>query len=163
MATNVDTKYVQRRAVQLSDLDAYAAEVDRIAAAEKAGRVRTSGNWTAGQILAHLAAWIEYNYTGFPLSPPPWAIRLILKTFMKKKYLRSGLPQGVKIPGQANGTTGQDMMTTSDAVERLKRAINRIRVEPPMHPSPAFGELTHDECIRLNLRHAELHLGFISY
>lgn len=163
MATNVDTKHVQRRAVQLSDLDAYAAEIERIAAAEQAGRVKTSGNWTAGQILAHLAAWIEYNYTGFPLSPPPWAIRLILKTFMKKKYLRNGLPQGVKIPGQPDGTVGQDRMSTPDAIERLKRAITRLRVEPPVHPSPAFGELTHDECIRLNLRHAELHLGFISY
>ena len=163
MATNVNTKHVQRRAVSLANLDEFAAEVDRVVAAEKAGRLKTVGNWTAGQILAHLAAWIEYNYTGFPLAPPPWAIRLILKTFMKNKYLRSGLPQGVKIPGVANGTTGQDAMTTMDAAERLKRAIIRLRVEPPAHPSPAFGQLTHDETIRLNLRHGELHLGFLTF
>ena len=149
--------------MSLADLDELAAEVDRIVAAEKAGRLKTAGNWTAGQNLAHLASWIEYNYIGFPLSPPPWPIRFILKTFMKKKYLRSGLPQGVKIPGQPNGTTGQDAMTTVDAAERLKRAITRLRAEPPSHPSPAFGQLTHDETVRLNLRHAELHLGFLSY
>lgn len=163
MATVVETKHVRRRGIILNDLDEYLAEIDRILEAERAGRLKTNGNWTVGQNLAHLAAWIEYNYTGFPMSPPPWPIRYILKTFMKKKYLRDGLPQGVKIPGQKHGTTGQDTMTTPDAAERLKRAINRLRNEPPVHPSPAFGALTHDETIRLNLRHAELHLGFLAY
>ncbi len=32
--------------------------------------------------------------------------------------------------------------------------------EPCTHDSPAFGALSHEDRIRLNLRHAELHLGY---
>lgn len=163
MAAFVSSKPVARRTVRLADLDAYRAEVDRVMAAEQSGKLQAVGNWTAGQVLAHLAAWIEYAYVGFPISPPPWPIRFILKTFIKKKYLRDGMSAGVKIPGVPDGTVGQDQMATLEAAERLKRAIVRMRSEPPRYPSPAFGNLSQDEFVRINLRHAELHLGFLTY
>ena len=163
MTTIVNTKHVTKRKVRLPDLNALSAEVDRIVAADQAGRLKTLGNWTAGQNLAHLAAWIEYGNVGYPISPPPWPISFILRTFMKRRYLRHGMMSGVKIPGVKDGTVGQDAMTTIDAAERLKRAIVRLRSEPARYPSPAFGPMPEEERVLLNLRHAEHHLGFLTY
>jgi len=41
-------------------------EIDRIAAADRAGRLRRTGNWTAGQTFGHLAAWTNFPYDGYP-------------------------------------------------------------------------------------------------
>ena len=54
-------------------------------------------------------------------------------------------------------------MPTAAAAQRLTQAFNRLQsLEPAPYDSPAFGHLSHAERIELNLRHAELHLGFLS-
>jgi len=162
VATTIDTAKVKRRQLRFKNIDEVLAEVDRIVAADQAGKLRMLGNWTSGQIFAHLAAWTDYGFEGFPLKPPPWFVRTILK-MRKKKYLRDGLPAGVKIPGVENGTTGMDNVSTSEGADRLRRALTRLKNQAPTHPSPAFGQLPHDESIQLVLRHSELHLGFLEY
>jgi len=160
----VDPKSVAGfRKLRFNSVDACLAEVDRIVAADAAGKARTIGNWTIGQNFAHLAAWIEYGYDGFQVKAPPLPIRWMLKYVLKGRYLRNGLPRGVSIPGVKDGTTGQDAMSTVDGAARYKRALARLMKEPFKHPSPAFGQLTMDEQIQLNLRHAELHLGYVTY
>ena len=37
----------------------------------------------------------------------------------------------------------------------------RLDARPPDAPNPIFGRLTHDEWKAINLRHAELHMGFL--
>lgn len=161
MSAPIDTGKVHRRPLRFASIDDALAEIDRIVAADESGKLTKLGNWTAGQNLAHVAAWLDYGYSGFPLKPPPWFIRVIIR-MQKKKYLRDGFPSGVRIPNVENGTVGQDDVSTAEGAARLRRAFERLRSgEPPKFDSPAFGPMSLEERIQLNLRHAELHLGFL--
>lgn len=160
----IDTKNVARRKLRFGTLDDMLAEAQRIADADKAGRLERLGNWTVGQNFAHLAAFIDYGYDGYP--PPfakaPWFVKLAMK-FLRERFLEKGLPQGVKIPKLPGGTTGADDVSTQVGHERLVRAAARLRERVPPIPSAAFGPMSHEDSIRLALRHAELHLGFLNY
>ena len=154
------TKSSDRRSLQFNTIDDLLAEADRIVAAEKAGTLRQSGNWTAGQAFGHLAAWMNYAYDGYPFKTP-WPIRLILKTQVRK-YLRNGMPAGVRIPKVKNGTYATEVLSTEEGAAQLRRALTRLASdEPATHDSPAFGKASDEDRIALNLRHAELHLGFL--
>ena len=164
MTDNVDTKRSPDfRVLRFNSVDDCAAEVHRILAADAEGRLRASGNWTPGQVLAHVAAWIEYAYTGFPVAPPPWFVRWILRLQLRR-ILRGSMPRGVRIPRVTGGTVGMDDVATPEAAARLLRALQRL-ASPEEAPfdSPAFGPMSHADRITLNLRHAELHLGYLSY
>jgi len=158
----VDTsKVTERRKLRYLTIDDMLADIDRIVASDKAGKLRCTGNWTAGQAMGHVAAWINYAYEGFPLGPPPFFIRFVLR-FLKKKYLRDGMPAGVRIPKTENGTFGIEVIGTEEGANRLRKALERLkRSEESTFDSPAFGKMPLEERISLNLRHAELHLGFL--
>ncbi len=160
----IDTRKVaDHRDLRFESIDEILAEIDRIAKADEQGQLQAVGNWTSGQIMAHVAAWIEYGYDGYPLKPAPWFIGWILR-LQVKKYLRDGMPKGAKIPGTPDGTYGADEMPTYDAAQRLKRAFTRLKSgEAAKFDNPGFGKMSHDDRVRLNLRHAELHLGFLNY
>lgn len=156
----VDTgKVADRRKLRFSSLADLRAEVDRIAASERAGTLRRAGNWTAGQTIGHLATWMSFCWTPCPLKPP-WFVRLIVGR-MKNRYLNVGMRPGVRIPRVEGGTVGTKPMKLDEAVADYKAAIDRLERENPACPSPLFGMLTRDEATRLNLRHAELHLSFL--
>lgn len=162
MPESIDTKKAERRQLRFESIDDCLTEINRIGEAAEQGTLTTFGNWTAGQVLAHVAAWIEYGYEGYPIKPPPffvrWFLRLQLKSILKK-----GVPAGVRIPGVKNGTTGQDGMEIPAALDRVRAALDRLTKEDGTHDSPAFGKMDHGDRILLNLRHAELHLSFLSY
>lgn len=156
----LNTKTVTRRQLKFESIDQVLADVDQIAGAARAGALKQLGNWTPGQVMAHLAAWIEYGYDGYPVKTP-WFIRMILK-FALPGILKNGMKPGVKIPGVSGGTTGQIDQPLDEAAERLKKAFMRLKNgEQCTFDSPAFGAMSHDDRIRLNLRHAELHLSFL--
>jgi hypothetical protein len=144
--------------LRFESLDQALAEAESLAEAERAGRLRRLGNWTLGQTLGHVATWMDYAYTGVPLKVP-FFIRWIL-TLRKRKYLYMPMGAGAKIPGVPGGTLGTEVVTLDDALPRLRKICERLKAEPPTLPSAVFGRLTHEESIALNLRHAELHLGF---
>jgi hypothetical protein len=151
------------RKLRFETIDACIAEVQRIADAAETGRLKTTGNWTPGQILSHLAAWIHYAYDGFPMRKAPWFIRWILR-WRLPSMLRTGVPRGIRIPGAKQGTFGMEDRPTREAVERYLAALQWLASnEIAPHDSPAFGALSHEERIQLNLRHAELHLGYFDY
>jgi hypothetical protein len=151
------------RNLRFASIDDCTAEVRRILAAEAEGRLRAAGNWTPGQIMAHVAAWIEYGYEGYPIGPPPFFVRWILRLRLRK-MLKQGMPRGVRIPGLKDGTVGMDQQPTAEAGGRLLRALKRLQDrEEAGFDSPAFGPMSHDDRIQLNLRHAELHLGYLAY
>ena len=158
-----DPKTVEYRTLRFATIDECLAEIQRIRAAHAAGTLRTTGNWTPGQIMAHVAAWIEFGYVGCPIPPPPFFVRWILRLRLKS-ILRKGMPRGVQIPRVPNGTVGMDEMSTPDAADRLQTAFGRLASgEPARFDSPAFGAMSHADRIELNLRHAELHLGYIAF
>ena len=158
----IDTAKVQdHRKLRFDRIPDLLAEIDRIVEADEAGRLKCSGNWSAGQAMGHVAAWIEYGYVGYPMKPPPWFIRFILR-IAGKKYIRKGMPMGVKIPGVPEGTFGVEPMTTRDGADRLRKAAKRLEFgEATSYDSPAFGPMSFEDRIQLNLRHAELHLGYL--
>ncbi len=159
-STAVDTgKVIGRRTVRFESIDEVLAEVDRLAEAERAGRLRRLGNWTLGQALGHLATWAEYGYTGAPLKAP-FFIRWILR-LRKRKFLYGPMRAGVKIPGVEGGTLATEPKPLEDGLAQYRKVMERLKAEPPTAPNVIFGRLTHDESIALNLRHAELHLGFL--
>lgn len=158
----VDTaKVTDRRTLRYGSIDDVLADVERIVAADKSGRLRCAGNWTAGQAMGHVAAWMNYPYDGFPMGPPPWFVRVILK-MLKNKYLRKGMPAGVKIPKVENGTFATEVLSTEEGAARLRKALARLKSsEVARYDSPAWGKMPYDERVALNLRHAELHLSFL--
>ena len=152
-------KVSDRRRLRFTTIDDALADVDRIVVAEKAGTLRRTGNWTAGQAFGHIATWTNYAFEGYPFRPP-WFIRWILR---KKKavYLRDGMPAGVRIPRVPNGTFGTEEMSTEEGANRLRRALLHLKSgEPTKFDSPAWGKMPLDEGIAMNLRHAELHMSF---
>ena len=158
----IDTSKVKkRRELRIETIDACLAELERIADGDRQGQLKTLGNWTAGQNLSHLAAWIEYGWDGYPMNKPPLPIRLVMR-FMLGRILKKGMAAGVKIPGIEGGTLGAEEMETQVAMERYRAALDRLKSgEPANHDSPAFGKMDHAKRVKLNLRHAELHLGFL--
>lgn len=159
----VDTSMVARRKLRFGSIEDLLVELENIERAHVSGSLMVQGNWSVGQILSHIAAWIDYGWDGYPLKPPPFFIRWILK-FMVKKYLRDGMPAGVKIPGIKAGTVGQDDVPFEQALERLRKSLQRLSSgEQAKFHSPAFGQMSHENRIALNLRHSELHLSFLSY
>lgn len=139
------------------------AELDRIEAAHQAGTLTTTGNWSPGQILSHLSTWIEFAYDGFPLKAPPFFVRWILKLMMKRTLAKGEMKPGISIPGVEGGTLGQEEMEFGAAMERYRAALSRMQSEPAIHNSPAFGKVTDEVRIKMNLMHAQLHLGFFDY
>ena len=154
---------VSRRSLQFATIDDLLAEIERILAADKDGRLRALGAWTPGQVLGHVAAWIDYGYEGYPMRPPPWFLRMFLR-WQVKKYLRQGMPSGVRIPKVEGGTYGTAVLSTEAGADRLRRALARLQTgEPAKYDSPAFGPMSHADRIQFNLRHAELHLSFLQH
>ncbi len=150
------------RSIHLRSLDDYDVELERVATAHASNMLTATGNWTPGQILGHLAAWIDYGYAGYPMSKLPSPVQWLLR-FALRRALKHGMKPGVRIPGTKTGTVGDDDIPFELAFERLKRSIGRLRAgEEATFDSPAFGKMTHADRIALNLRHAELHLAFLS-
>jgi hypothetical protein len=161
MTAAVNTAQVKdRRPLRFHSTAELLADVERIVAAERAGTLRRTGNWTVGQTLNHLAAWINYGYEGFPFGTPPWFVRLYLK-LRRKRFITKGLNAGVRIPGAEAGTWGVEIVSTEEGVRRLRAALDRLANEKPRHESPGFGPMTPEERTALTLRHAELHLSFL--
>ncbi len=159
---SVDTgKTTDRRKLLFVSIADMRRDLDLIEQSHIKGTLRRSGNWTEGQIFSHLAAFVEYGYTGYPKEiSMPWFIKLIFRP-MRGKFLRDGLPAGKNIPGVAGGTVGMDDVPFEAGLTRLRRDLDRLEKERPPVASPAFGAMSHEDAIRLALRHGELHLSFL--
>ncbi len=156
----IDTARVKgRRPLRFGSPAEALADAERLAASAKAGKLKALGNWTPGQALGHLAGWINFGYEG-PPSRPPWIVRVILRVFMKKKFLRDGFPSGFRMSGVPGGTYAIEELSVDEGLARYRKAWARLQAGTPQSPNAAFGPLTPDEWIRLNLRHAELHQSF---
>src|SRR4051794_21938759 len=126
-----------RRDVHFTRIDEALADVDRLAAAERAGRLRRLGNWTLGQTLGHLATWADYSYDGVPLRVP-FFVRLMMRP-MKRRFLRGPMPAGRNIPKVPGGTLATDPISTHESLAPFPRAFTRPPDEPPTPPHPLFG------------------------
>ena len=152
----------ERRQLRFETIDDALTDAGRLAAAEREGRLQRLGNWTLGQALGHLASWANFALDGYPDSiRPPLPVRMILR-LMKNRVLTKGMMPGTRIGRLPGGTVGLEVLSTEDGLARFRAAMDRLRREPPTIVNPVFGPLTHEQWIQLNLRHAELHLSFLS-
>ncbi|HBS29364.1 MAG TPA: hypothetical protein DEB06_07930 [Phycisphaerales bacterium] len=158
----IDTKKAPRRSLRFASINDLRQELDRVERAHRAGAMRSSGNWSVGKNLGHLAYWIDFSFDGPPpgFKKPPLFMRWFFR-MGRKMVLNGRMPAGVRLGGVPAGTYGTDEMSTEDGLARLRVALDRLEQNTPTQPSPAFGALTRDEWTALHLRHSELHLGFL--
>jgi hypothetical protein len=159
----IDTKHAERRQLSFHCTGCLKEDLGRIEASQRAGTLRTTGNWTAGENLDHIAIMWEFALDGAPPEARvPFIIRLIAP--LMKRSMTSGktLPAGFRIPSSATYMMPRPGIAFDEALARLRRVLDRLdRGEEMTHPSPAFGRMSHDEWMRLQLAHAQLHLGFV--
>ena len=158
----INTKHVRdRRKLRFENVDAAIADAEALASAEARGAMRATGNWTLGQSLGHLAFWASAPYDGYPdMRRPPLLMRLFMP-LMRSYILNKGMPAGIRIPGPAAGTFGTDVMSTEAGLAVLEKAFARLAAQAPADDNPVFGRMSHEDWLKLNLRHAELHLSFL--
>ena len=156
----VNTKHVtERRAVRFNTFDDAIADARRCAEADRAGTLRRTGNWTAGQTFGHLAWWIDGAFDGYEVQPP-WFVRVICRA-LKGVLLKRPVGPGMRLPGAPEGTYGVEKLSTEDGLARFVAAAQRLDRESPQRPNPARGPRTHAQGKNINRRHADLHLSFL--
>lgn len=147
--------------LRFETLDQMLADARACAAAP---RLRPLGNWSLGQALNHIAAWIDYPFVGFP---PELRFPEEMKANAagaKQRLMDETMKPGERLPGIAAGTLAIEDVSTPVGLARLESAAARLAAVPPHDtlplPDPYFGRVTRHEWAEINLRHAELHLSF---
>lgn len=159
----VDTRKAPRRELSFHCTGCLKEDLARIESSHRRGTLVTTGNWSAGEILDHVAKSWEFALDGFPPEARVALPMRLIARLMKRRFTSGRtLPAGFQA-----GRHAQYMMpvpgTEFDAgMARLRRVLDRLDAgEEMQRESPAFGRLTHEEWMRLHLAHAQLHLGFI--
>lgn len=151
---------LSRRRLRFETVDDALAEAQRLMEAERAGRLDRAGNWPLGRTLGHLATWANFAFDGYPPQVhAPLPIRLIAR-LLRDRILTAGMRPGVRIGRLPEGTVGVEELSADEGLARFRAAFQRLGASDPKRDNPLFGPLTHGQWIQLNLRHAELHLGF---
>jgi hypothetical protein len=157
----INTKRVKdRRRLRFENFAASLQDADALAEAERRGALRSTGNWTLSQSLGHLGFWARAPFDGYPPMPrPPLVLRLMVP-LIGNRILNQGMVPGIRIGRVEGGTFGTDVLPTQRAVDELRMAYDRLTARDPGIANPFFGKLSHDDWIKLNLHHAELHQSF---
>ena len=162
---SVNTAKAPRRPLRFACLGCLRAELDRMDAAHRAAVLRHTGNWTPAEILDHCAVLWEAAFDGgHPRAP--FVARLFGK-LMKQSLLKpdgGGMRPGFSLPKDAAHLLPRPGVTFPEAMARMRRVVARLDAGERMaQPSAWLGSMTHDEWLRLNLNHAQMHLGFVTY
>lgn len=143
------------------------AELDRFEAAYASGQLRTTGNWSAGQILEHcgnpislaIDGWV--NESGDPIVFPIF-LRVLGSTMIKPTLGRIKARPGIKLPKKASRLLPQPERSFEDGMKIFRDNMARIESGEQMtKKSPLLGKMTHDKWMKLHLDHCRLHFGFI--
>ncbi|MEM8756357.1 MAG: DUF1569 domain-containing protein [Planctomycetota bacterium] len=159
MSTN--TRKAFRRDLVFDSLEQLEAELDRLRRAQHMGTLRTSGNWSAGQALGHLAKWMGWYLDGsFPFTAPGF-VRL-LGGLLRKSIISKPFKPGMNFKPKTGDLQGDPDYSFEEGWDRLQDQLDRLRAgESLACDSPLVGPISHGEGLRLQLNHAALHLGFL--
>ena len=153
----VNTKTVTgRRKVHYENLNELLADAERLSE----GEVTLIGNWSRGKIFGHISRSLNFSIDVFPFKVN-WAIRMIAKLFMKKKFLTKPLPAGFQIPEKNQPDFVPENDDTEQGLAELREAIQRFQTDPTRVKHAILGELTAEEWEQFHRRHAEMHMSFI--
>ncbi len=146
-----------RRQVHFNTLDDILADAEQLAA----GPIKAVGNWSPGQIFEHLARGYTLPLDGVVLPIPfyvRWGARLMLGIF-----LRSGMPAGIKLDGKsAEALVPPDDTQTQTGLADLRHGIALWKAKTFVPRHSVFGNISDDQWTQVHLRHAELHMSFLS-
>ena len=155
----INTKQVSgRRSVSYASYDDLLADAEQLAR----GEVRTLGNWNYGQILKHLAVALDWTIDGAQFTAP-WPMRFIGRNFLKRMFLNKTLKPGFKFPARLRPQLEAPAeITVEEGLTALRAAVDRVKSETTRQPNPLLGELTLAEHEKFQLRHAEMHMSFVT-
>ncbi len=154
---SIDTRKVQgRRKVQYASLQDLLADAERMSS----GNAQTLGNWSAGQIFAHLAQSMNNSIDGSDIQIP-WYIRVPAR-LLKRWMLKGPMPPGFKISDTAARSLVPGPTSIEDGLVALRNAIARQERETTRAPNPVLGSLTLEDWTQLHLTHAALHMSFLA-
>jgi hypothetical protein len=141
------------------------AEIERVAVAEAAGRVRPLGNWSPAQVVWHISRLMELSFDGFSWRyrrGPTWLTRLI--RFLSWRWLiQLAFAPGFQNPPEAAALEPPPAVSMEEAVADLRRQVERIRRGERMTQAAGVeGPYSHEQWLYIHLRHAELHLSFLA-
>lgn len=163
-APSAQTPVPSRRVVSFPSLDDLDRDLVLIEAAHRSGSLRHMGARRPGPILMHLATSIRGSLDGMPeltRAAPLW-LRLV-GPMVKGRVLSRPLNPGVRMSPRAEAALWNDAATVDAALTELRAQLSRLKsgaVVKSRHP--IFGRMTPDEWTTFHLRHAELHLSFLS-
>ncbi|MBY0525553.1 MAG: DUF1569 domain-containing protein [Gemmataceae bacterium] len=159
-------KVTDRRNVRFASYAELGEEVERVVRADEAGTLRTTGNWTAAQVLDHIGKTMQFSFDGFPFAAP-LPVRMIagvLKRVMWNKTLNLMFKPGFQLPPSAAPMLPGNDANLSDAAALVRSQIQRIQQGEPMTAkSPLLGMLSNAQWMEIHLRHAAVHLNFIHH
>ena len=100
-----------------------------IADIDAVGCLATSGRWTFGQSLNHLATWVDYCYDGRPMKLP-LPVRFVMR-LMKGPILYRPMRAGSRIPKVPGGTLATDVVPAADALAHARQLFAGCGTRPP--------------------------------
>ena len=143
------------------------AELDRFESAHQTGQLRTTGNWSAGQILEHCGEPIGFAIDGWVNQDGehmvfPFYLKLIGSLLIKPTLGKIKARPGIKIPKQASRLRPQPERSLEDGMQIFRANLARLDAGEQMtKPSPLLGKMSHEQWMKLHLDHCRLHFGFI--
>ena len=146
-----------RRCLRFERLEDILADAER----QAARNAPTVGNWSLGRMCAHLAQAMDKSIDGYQCRAP-LVLRIAVRLFYKRRFLRDGFPAGLQLRGQVARELIPEETSTERGLDDLRRAITRLQTESKRSPHPVLGRMSHNEWQQFHLRHAELHLSFVA-
>jgi Protein of unknown function (DUF1569) len=145
-----------RRKLDYKSFDELLADADRLSS----GNVKTLGNWSPGQIFQHLAIAFNGSIDGFPAGFP-WIIRVMGRLF-KKKLISGPMPAGLKVPKNFAKVVMPEPIATEVGLANLHAAVSRLKQSQNRAEHPVFGDISREEWDSIHLKHANLHMSFLT-
>ena len=147
----------KRRTVHFNSLAEAVADAEQLAA----GEVETTGYYSFGQILDHLARAMD-TVTG-EVKPAPVGLPIRIAARLARSYLLTHpLRAGFKLPAKSQSILwSNEDVDAATGMERWKQAIERFEKTEPLLPHPVFGNLNRKQHVQSQCRHSELHLSFV--
>ena len=121
---------------------------------------RATGNWTAAQIVQHVAKLIEFSIDGFPIPKAPLHLRVVGRLIRNRALIKPMRP-GYKVPKSFTFLEPDPEISWLQAARYLRETFDRLESQRMTAPSPLLGPLSHEKWEQFHCRHAEMHLGFV--
>lgn len=151
------SKVTDRRELHFSAMQDIQADVEYL---DSGDPPRTSGNWTAGQIVQHVSRFIGFSIDGFPEARLALPLR-VLGRLLRGRVLVNPLRSGFRFPRRFEFLAPTPGITWEDAVAGFRETMARLATEKMTATSPVLGRLSHEQWVQFHCRHAEMHFSFM--